>query len=106
MALALGACLRNHPVIEPRTAWSDKWTTTVSLFGLMFLYAYVSTIGIVDSALSVRPRFESRSSLNIKNHITSFYDSKIFRDRSQVCLNTITYNNFCLKKTQFTAKKG
>ena len=28
----------------------------------------------------------------------SFYDSKIFRDRSQVCVSTTTYKNFCLKK--------
>jgi hypothetical protein len=32
MALASGAFLSNHPVIEPRTAWSDKWTTTVPTF--------------------------------------------------------------------------
>ena len=32
MALASGARLSNHPVIEPRTAWPDKWTTTVPTF--------------------------------------------------------------------------
>ena len=30
MALALGARLWNPPVIEPRTAWSYKWSTNVT----------------------------------------------------------------------------
>ena len=65
----------------------------------------------MDSAFSadtIRLRFESRSSQN-KNMSSvhcSFYDSKIFRDRSQVCLNTITYNNFCLKKNTIYGQKG
>jgi hypothetical protein len=48
----------------------------VSLFRLMFLYAYVSTISIVDSAFSVhfvRLRFESRSSKNIKKHLMTLH---------------------------------
>ncbi len=84
----------------------------VSLCALMFLYIYISTIDIVDSTLSmhsVRLRFESRSSQNKKvaRNDCSFYDSKIFRDRSKYVLTLLQYKHFCLKKTkQFSAKKG
>ena len=54
----------------------------VSLFELMFLFAVISVIGVVDSAFSadtVRLRFELRPSQYVKSpNNFAFYDSNLF----------------------------
>ena len=54
----------------------------VSLFELMFLFACISSIGVVDSAFSadtVRLRFEPRSSQYVKiSNYFAFCDSNLF----------------------------
>ncbi len=75
----------------------------VSLFRLMFLYAYISTISIVDSALSVhsvRLWFESRSSQNIRNYLTTvhFMIQRSFVIDPKYFLTLLLTKNFLKKK--------
>ena len=82
-------CLSNHPVIEPRTAWSNKWTTSVALSTIVQPNFMRSAMVQIFSKALIRVWSELLIYTNCRSRLKS---NSLFWTKN---VNTI-YITFCL----------